>query len=82
MVPSQRKNLSAAAAVVLLLVILTAESSQGFWDGCNEHLSGSYKGACWPFISDDNCGTACIRESFDNLSGTCHTFQCWCWTTC
>jgi len=82
MVPSQRKNLSAATAVVLLLVILTAESSQGFWDGCNEHLSGSYKGACWPFINDADCGTTCIRESFDNLSGTCHTFQCWCWTTC
>ena len=118
MVPSQRKNLSAATAVVLLLVILTAgiplfrsiilfamsslhycysfhscmyvhvwihlhaESSQGFWDGCNEHLSGSYKGACWPFINDAKCGTTCIRESFDNLSGTCHTFQCWCWTTC
>ncbi|CAL4990639.1 unnamed protein product [Urochloa decumbens] len=88
MEPSTRKNLSTAAAVIVLLIILfagtsmDAESSQGFSDGCNEHLSGSYKGACWPFISDSDCGTACITENFDNLSGSCHTFQCWCYTTC
>ncbi|RCV39477.1 hypothetical protein SETIT_8G227600v2 [Setaria italica] len=86
---SPRKNLSAAAAAVLLLVILTAvhvwihaESSEGFWDGCNEHLSGDYKGACWPFIKDDECGRICMNENSDNIAGTCHTFQCFCWTKC
>nr|TKW31067.1 hypothetical protein SEVIR_2G080800v2 [Setaria viridis] len=80
--PSKKKNLSAAAAAVLLLVILTAESSEGFWDGCNEHLSGRFKGPCWPFIKDSDCGSVCIEEDFNNDSGTCHTFQCWCWTDC
>ncbi|KAF8720907.1 hypothetical protein HU200_023309 [Digitaria exilis] len=86
---SPRKNVSAAAIAVFLLVILLtpaesihAESSEGFWDGCNEHLSGSYKGACWPFINDDKCGRMCVGENGHNLYGTCHTFQCWCYTTC
>ncbi|CAL4986059.1 unnamed protein product [Urochloa decumbens] len=82
MEPSPRKNLSTAATAVLLLVILTAESSEGFWDGCNEHLSGSYKGVCWPLIKDEECRRLCIGENIDNISGTCRTFQCFCWTKC
>ncbi|CAL4990634.1 unnamed protein product [Urochloa decumbens] len=82
MEPSPRKNLSAAAAAVLLLAILTAESSKSFVDGCNEHLTGSYGGACWPFFNDDDCSIACIDESSDNISGICELFQCWCDTEC
>ncbi|CAL4990637.1 unnamed protein product [Urochloa decumbens] len=81
MEPSPRKDLSAATAIVLLLVILTAESSKSFVDGC-EHLSGSYRGACWPFFNDDDCSTACINEGSDNVSGSCEYFQCWCFTDC
>ncbi|CAL4982752.1 unnamed protein product [Urochloa decumbens] len=80
--PRKKKNLSAAAAAVLLLVILTAESSEGFGDGCNDHLSGSYRGACWPLFNDNDCGRACINESSDNLSGSCDLLQCWCHTKC
>ncbi|KAF8720908.1 hypothetical protein HU200_023310 [Digitaria exilis] len=79
----KKKNLSAAAAAVLLLVILTAvhvwihaESSESFWDACNEHLSGSYSGVCWPYINDDKCSRVCTGENSDNLYGYSHTFQC------
>ncbi|CAL4902136.1 unnamed protein product [Urochloa decumbens] len=82
MEPSLRKNLSAAAAAVLLLVLLTAESSQSSSDGCNEHLSGSYSGACFVLINDGACNKACIDESIDNISGSCNIFQCWCYTSC
>ena len=58
-----------------------AESSEGFWDGCNEHLSGTYQGPCWPWIKDNDCNNVCNKEG-DNLSGTCHTFQCRCFTKC
>jgi hypothetical protein len=61
---------------------INAESTEGFWDGCNEHLSGAYKGPCWPWIKDDECARVCIGESWDNISGTCRTFQCFCWTGC
>ncbi|CAL4990631.1 unnamed protein product [Urochloa decumbens] len=82
MEPSLRKNLSAAAVAVLLLVILTAEFSQSSLDGCNEHLSGSYSGACIGLINDGACYKACISESSDNVDGNCNLFQCWCYTSC
>ncbi|KAJ1256947.1 hypothetical protein BS78_K260600 [Paspalum vaginatum] len=75
-------DVSAAAAVVLILIILTAETSESFSDGCHEHLSGSYKGACWPFINEEKCARTCVLEDFHNLSGACNTFQCWCYTPC
>ncbi|CAL5031542.1 unnamed protein product [Urochloa decumbens] len=81
MEPSPRKNLSAATATILLLVILTAESSKSFADGC-QHLSGSYRGACWPLVSDDACNIACTGESSDNFFGVCDSFKCWCLTKC
>ncbi|CAL4986054.1 unnamed protein product [Urochloa decumbens] len=80
MAPSPRK--SAATAVVLLLVILTADSSESFVDGCNEHLSGTYSGVCFAPFSDVFCRNACTNESSNNLSGKCSVFQCWCYTAC
>ncbi|KAJ1256955.1 hypothetical protein BS78_K261400 [Paspalum vaginatum] len=50
-------------------------------DGCNVHLSGAYKGPCWPW-KDDDCNRVCIGENSDNFSGSCYSFQCWCYTKC
>ncbi|KAF8728803.1 hypothetical protein HU200_018083 [Digitaria exilis] len=90
--PWKNHHLSAAAAVILLLVFLTAgtiyahiETSEGFGvedADCSEHLSGSYRGVCWPLINDNKCARACIGESSDNGSGGCDFFQCWCFTIC
>jgi hypothetical protein len=58
------------------------EPSESFGDGCNEHLSGRYRGACWLLFNDDDCSRACKDESSDNVSGGCDLFQCWCYTKC
>ncbi|RCV18919.1 hypothetical protein SETIT_3G341800v2 [Setaria italica] len=81
MVPSPRKNLSAAAAIVLLLIVMTAEMSCVEGNYCR-HLSGKYHGWC---IDDWHCSDTCIDEDkVHNLTGHCHDFppRCYCVTHC
>ncbi|KAJ1256946.1 hypothetical protein BS78_K260500 [Paspalum vaginatum] len=77
MAPSQR-NLY---AVLLLVIMAATESSLSAGEGCNRHLSGSYKGPCF-YFNDGECNTACVTESSDNESGSCVVYECWCYTRC
>jgi hypothetical protein len=62
--------------------ILAEPSECWSWpDGCNLHLSGAYKGPCWPW-KDDDCNRVCLGENSNNFSGACYSFQCWCYTKC
>jgi hypothetical protein len=67
---------------LLITFMHDVEPSESFGDGCNEHLSGRYRGACWLLFNDDDCSRACKDESSDNVSGGCDLFQCWCYTKC
>nr|CAB3500687.1 unnamed protein product [Digitaria exilis] len=83
MSPSGR-NLSAIhlLVVVLLITMAAGESASVGEFGCNEHLSGSYKGVCFSLINDGACNSACLNESSDNISGECNFLQCWCESIC
>nr|CAB3500688.1 unnamed protein product [Digitaria exilis] len=83
MAPSGR-NLSVVHLLVVLLLINMAagESASVGGFGCNNHLSGSFKGVCLGLIHDAACYHACIDESSDNIYGECDLLQCWCQTRC